>query len=241
VLDVCAGSGIQGMIAASRGAGKVVSLERDETAVGVARFNTALNDLDTVVEVRASDLYSALDQDERFDVVLSNPPFMPVVADVEYPICGSGGVDGMVLLRPIFEGLAAHLEEGAEGWLFCNALGDQYSINLNRDVLPAIAERDGLWIRAHVTDKAPIQRYVERTLLPNLRNTCPELSEADARAQAAAWQATVKAELSADQLYGQVLQIRKVPGRGRVESIPVYEPMVTDPLTATITKAYAVA
>jgi methylase of polypeptide subunit release factors len=241
VLDICAGSGIQGMIAACRGATKVVSLERDPVAVSVARFNAALNGFGSIVDVRSSDLYSALAPDERFDVVLSNPPFMPVVADVEYPICGSGGVDGMVLLRPIFEEMAAHMNEGGEGWLFCNVLGDQYSINLNKDVLPPIATRDGLRIRCHVTDKAPVQRYIDKTLLPNLRNTCPTLPVAEAKSRAAAWQATVKAELGADQIYGQVLHIRKLSGQGGVESIPVYDPVATDPLTATVSMAYAMA
>src|SRR5258708_3411543 len=43
VLDVCAGSGIQGLVCAARGAEKVVALEKSDLAVSVAEFNARLN------------------------------------------------------------------------------------------------------------------------------------------------------------------------------------------------------
>jgi len=241
VLDVCSGSGIQGLVALTRGARSVVALERELTAVAVSRFNAVLNGFESAFDIRQSDLYSALSGSERFDLVLSNPPFMPVIGDVDYPICGSGGVDGMDLLRPILSGLEPHMNDAAEAWIFCNALGSQYGINFNRDVLPSIVERDRLLALAHVTDKASLETYVKRTLLPNLRNTCPEIPDDLARAKAEAWKKEIQSKWSADQVYGQVLRIRRAKEQGYVKDIPVYDATATDPLIAIVSTAYNAA
>src|SRR5215831_13314043 len=86
VLDICAGSSIQGLLCAARGAAHVVGLEMAAEAVSVARFNVALNGFADIVEIRQSDLYSAVGDGEVFDFIISNPPFMPVMDDVDYPI-----------------------------------------------------------------------------------------------------------------------------------------------------------
>jgi release factor glutamine methyltransferase len=73
VLDMGTGSGI-GAIAAARWAGSVVAVDINPAAARCARINTLLNRLEARIEVREGDLFAPVG-DERFDVVLFNPPF----------------------------------------------------------------------------------------------------------------------------------------------------------------------
>jgi HemK-related putative methylase len=74
VLDMGTGSGVCALIAA-RFARRVVGVDINAAAVRCARVNALLNRLDDRIEVRQGDLYEPLAQ-ERFDLVLFNPPFL---------------------------------------------------------------------------------------------------------------------------------------------------------------------
>ena len=73
VLDLGCGSGVIGIAAALAGAASVTMTDVDLLAVTTARENIARSGLDGISAV-ASDLYGAI-HDQRFDVILSNPPF----------------------------------------------------------------------------------------------------------------------------------------------------------------------
>jgi 16S rRNA (guanine966-N2)-methyltransferase len=74
-LDLFAGSGVLGFEAASRGAARVVLVERDRAAIEALRANQA--ELDAAkVQIVAADALAYLDSaTERFDVVFLDPPF----------------------------------------------------------------------------------------------------------------------------------------------------------------------
>jgi release factor glutamine methyltransferase len=74
VLDMGTGSGVCALTAARR-ARRVVAVDLSPAAVRCARLNALLNDLDGRVDVREGDLFAPLGQ-ERFDLVLFNPPFL---------------------------------------------------------------------------------------------------------------------------------------------------------------------
>lgn len=233
VLDICSGSGIQGLLCASRGAARVVGLEKSEEAVSISRFNVALNRMDDVVEIRHSDLFSALAEDEEFDFVISNPAFMPVMEDIDYPMCGTGGADGTRLLQLIFAGLPRHLAAGAEGVMFCNALGDQFSINFNRDVLAPLAREHGMRIYSYVNDKTPFELYVTQALIPNVIHSCPEVSAEQLDERVAAWREELRRQaVPAEYIYGQILRFWKGKPEVGMAHLPVYSPHMTDPLLA---------
>jgi methylase of polypeptide subunit release factors len=73
VLDMGTGSGI-GALRAAQWARQVVAVDISEAAVRCARDNVRRHRLEERVEVRHGDLFSPLG-DERFDVVLFNPPY----------------------------------------------------------------------------------------------------------------------------------------------------------------------
>ena len=74
VLDLGTGSGI-GAIAAAAKAQVVVATDVNPHAVRCARINVLLNEVEARVDVRCGDLFGPLGADERFDVVLFNPPY----------------------------------------------------------------------------------------------------------------------------------------------------------------------
>lgn len=74
VLDLGCGYGLLALLAARAGA-EVVALDDDAAAVESARANAERHGLASLVDVRHSDVGSALADGERFDAVLANPPF----------------------------------------------------------------------------------------------------------------------------------------------------------------------
>jgi release factor glutamine methyltransferase len=76
VLELCAGSGALALTAAHRGAARVVAVDRSARAALTIRANARLNGLQ--VDARRGDLLDAIQRDERFDLILANPPYLPV-------------------------------------------------------------------------------------------------------------------------------------------------------------------
>lgn len=74
VCDVCTGSGVIAIDAAYKGASKVVALDINPQAVRAATVNAYLHAHADVVDVRKSDVLSALRLNEEFDVITINPP-----------------------------------------------------------------------------------------------------------------------------------------------------------------------
>ncbi|MDQ4076795.1 MAG: methyltransferase [Chloroflexota bacterium] len=73
VLDMGTGTGVVALFA-EQWAGRVVAVDINPMAVRCARINVLLNQAEERVAVREGDLFEPV-ADERFDVVLFNPPF----------------------------------------------------------------------------------------------------------------------------------------------------------------------
>ncbi|PTL60789.1 methyltransferase [Paraconexibacter algicola] len=111
VLELCTGSGALALTAAARGAAHVVAIDRSTRAVAAVRLNAALNGL--AVDARRGDLVSALRPDERFDLVLANPPYVPVAPEVRRPDDRwDAGHDGRAVLDRILADAPALLAPG---------------------------------------------------------------------------------------------------------------------------------
>jgi release factor glutamine methyltransferase len=72
VLDMGTGSGINGILAASRGA-RVVAVDMNPRALEAARANAERNGVADRMEVRHSDVFSAVEG--AFDLIIFDPPF----------------------------------------------------------------------------------------------------------------------------------------------------------------------
>jgi release factor glutamine methyltransferase len=74
VADVGTGSGLQALAAARAGA-TVVAVDINPNAVATAAANACANGFEDRVVTVTSDLLSAIPPSQKFDVILSNPPF----------------------------------------------------------------------------------------------------------------------------------------------------------------------
>ena len=75
VLDIGTGSGIQA-ITAGRKASKVIAVDINPEAVRFAAKNVRNNGLESIVSVMEGDLFSPIDRQYKFDVILFTPPYM---------------------------------------------------------------------------------------------------------------------------------------------------------------------
>ncbi len=108
VLDVGTGSGVIAVtVAAESENARVVALDISAAALEVARKNA--RDLATAdrIEFRQSDLFSAVRADEKFDLILSNPPYiregdyagLPPEVKADPKIAMTAGTDGLDVVR----------------------------------------------------------------------------------------------------------------------------------------------
>jgi methylase of polypeptide subunit release factors len=76
VLDAFSGSGAFGVNAALHGA-RVVAFDKSERAVKCVRGNAARNRVGDHVDVRHGTFGDTISPDEKFDLIIANPPLLP--------------------------------------------------------------------------------------------------------------------------------------------------------------------
>jgi methylase of polypeptide subunit release factors len=80
VLDMFTGSGALAF-AASRFASHVVGVDISPVATECAKANVHHLGLESKVEIRTADVWQGVDPEEKFDVIIANPPLLPVTPD----------------------------------------------------------------------------------------------------------------------------------------------------------------
>lgn len=120
VLDVCTGSGCLAIIAADQFPfAHVTGTDISSDALAVARINVeayGLHDRATLVK---GDLFEGIADGQRFDLVVSNPPYVRAGAVDAFPpeyaaeprLAHDGGEDGLDLVHRILEGASRVLSE----------------------------------------------------------------------------------------------------------------------------------
>jgi SAM-dependent methyltransferase len=136
LLDLCSGTGIAALVGAARFAERAWAVDITERSTRFARFNAALNGIDSVTPL-VGDLYHPV-ADQTFDRIVANPPYVPALKD-EY-IFRDGGEDGERVTWRILGGLAKHLRPG--GYFFCDCVAtDRDGAPLEKRMRDAIGER----------------------------------------------------------------------------------------------------
>jgi HemK-related putative methylase len=118
VLDMGTGSGVCALFAA-RHARRVVAVDISAAAVRCARLNAVLNQLENRIDIRHGDLFTPL-ADERFDLVLFNPPFLLGVPKDDRDAAWRSSDAA----RRFAAGLGDHLEPGGAALLLLSSFGD---------------------------------------------------------------------------------------------------------------------
>jgi HemK-related putative methylase len=98
VLDIGTGSGLLAITAAKTGSKKVWAVDKNPRAIACARKNAEINAVADRVDFEVVDILS-LNTERRFDLIISNPPFMPMPTgsrfiSPEIQLAIDGGLDG---------------------------------------------------------------------------------------------------------------------------------------------------
>lgn len=168
-LDLCTGSGIAGQSLARLLPGSSwTGIDLNEDAVAAANFNAELNRIAPAYRAIQSDLY--VDIDGCFDLIVANPPFIPAPDGHAFPLYGSGGDDGLLVLRPLIAGLGAHLGERGQAVVYGEGIGDDQRLFV-QDCLDAAAQEHGLDFKLIIFSDGPIERalYTLGVMLNNLK------------------------------------------------------------------------
>jgi len=76
VLDLGTGCGILGILAAER-AERIIGIDINPHAVRCAKANAKTNGIEGKMDLVRGDLFQPLKSDEKFDLILFNPPYLP--------------------------------------------------------------------------------------------------------------------------------------------------------------------
>ncbi|MCR6657274.1 MAG: peptide chain release factor N(5)-glutamine methyltransferase [Opitutus sp.] len=123
ILDLGTGTGAIALALAQQFAdARVTAVDRSEQALALAKENGERCGLSERVRWLESDWFSAIPAEDRYDLIVSNPPYLtaeetaetaPEVREFE-PVSAltSGGADGLDDLRTIFTGAVTRLTSG---------------------------------------------------------------------------------------------------------------------------------
>jgi SAM-dependent methyltransferase len=145
-LDICTGGGLQALLCA-RHARRVVATDLNPRALNYAEFSAQLSGIDNI-EFREGDLFEPVG-DERFDLIVANPPFI-ISPDDSYAFRDSP-LEGDEISRQTVLGAAERLREGGLAFVLVGwglAAGQQWS-----EPLRAWVDGSGCdaWLLHHTT------------------------------------------------------------------------------------------
>ncbi len=126
VLDMGTGNGIQAITAFENGAKRVVAVDIDPKAIDVAKANAAARG--AKIRFIVSDLFSKVDKDEKFDLIIFNPPYLPYSEDLPNDIDLVGGKVGNELSIRFLKEAKNFLKEGGFVLLICSSISEPYEI-----------------------------------------------------------------------------------------------------------------
>lgn len=168
VLDLGTGSGVHAVFAALSGA-QVVATDISEVALDMARFNASLNGVAPSIDFRLGSLFEPVTGEggpERFDVIVSNPPFVITpaaararVGELDYR---DGGLEGDQLSAQVVGGLSSHLTPGGRAWMLTN-----WEISSDEvDPFAPVRTWAGPDLDIHLVmrEKLPVTSYIEMWL-----------------------------------------------------------------------------
>ena len=123
VLDLCTGSGCLAVLAAKafKNAQSIVATDISTDALEVANINITDKKLSQLITLQCGDLYSSLANEQRFDLIITNPPYVDADAMSRLPAeyqhepslaLDGGGNDGMHIVENILIGASSHLQIG---------------------------------------------------------------------------------------------------------------------------------
>ena len=122
ILDIGTGSGaITVSLAKYLENAKITSVDISEIALEIGRKNAILNEVDDRITFVKSDLFTNINKEMKFDIIVSNPPYIKrevidtldkQVKDFEPYNALEGGIDGLDFYRAITKEAKNFIKEG---------------------------------------------------------------------------------------------------------------------------------
>lgn len=112
VLDVGTGCGMLGILAAKK-AGGVVAVDLNPYAIRCSRRNSALNGVRSKIDFIQASLFTALNTNASFDLILFNAPYLPSEENEAASWIGrswAGGVNGREVVDCFISEVSLHLK-----------------------------------------------------------------------------------------------------------------------------------
>ena len=126
VLEIGTGTGALAILAAEKSK-SVIATDISEDAIGCARENIRINNLECKIELRLGNLFTPIQRDEKFDVVIFNPPFLNGTPSINLE--HSYFDQDYVTLELFFKGIGTHLSPIGKIYLCFGSVGDVSYLN----------------------------------------------------------------------------------------------------------------
>lgn len=115
VLELCCGAGQIGLAAVAQARRRLVCVDLNPAAVRYTELNARAAGLEHEVEIRQGRISEALRPDERFALIIADPPWVASAETGRYPgdplLAIDGGADGLAVARECWEAVERHLAD----------------------------------------------------------------------------------------------------------------------------------
>lgn len=121
ILDIGTGSGCIACTIAKNTNATVLGVDISSDALRIALDNVTRLGINNKAVFRKSDLFSKIREDEKFDMIISNPPYIPIGTKLEPELCHEPSIalfaeeNGLKLYRQIVQESYKYLNP--DGWL----------------------------------------------------------------------------------------------------------------------------
>ena len=136
VLEVGTGCGLIALECARQGA-KVICTDINPYAIELVKRNYLRNQplLKGTVEIRCGDLFSVIKSNERFDIAIFNPPYLPTIPEERiggtgwFDIATDGGVDGLSLTKRYIGEVDRYLSKKGRAYFVFSSLSNRKKLD----------------------------------------------------------------------------------------------------------------
>ena len=127
VLDMGTGCGLLGILSAEK-AGRVIAADINPHALECVCFNAELNHVADKVDAILSDLFQVFGDDDKFNLIIFNPPYLPVDgglrSDAWVDRAWYGGPNGREIVDRFLNSVGRHLAEKGRILMVQSTLSD---------------------------------------------------------------------------------------------------------------------
>lgn len=147
VLELCSGAGHIGLLAVALEPRPIVCVDASPIACAYARHNADAAGLGALVEIREGWMDDALRPEERFAVVIADPPWVPSAETGRFPddppFAIDGGSDGLDVARACLRVAADHLLSHGDLVIQLGTRTQAAELAAETDGLVLVERRDG--------------------------------------------------------------------------------------------------